>query len=850
MSMRVKPAYIFFTIAVIAGVIFVASSILKNKPQSNTPNSERLKAALKSSVTSRIFNDFIPQDTSSSKNPGFTTSPEFRIGQYVITSPLPDSAQNIALYEFKTDFSDQYVTSTVAKLIGPSFSEKTQDGDLISFANDFGYARFNKRTGAFSASSLFMKLPFNVSNPRNLQDIKPQLTSFLLRDIGIIDETVTLTALYQRSDQEGVTYYEFHRNAEKLGIPILNPIGVLNVGEETSLTELKLGASQLEGAADPSIVYATDQPGKARQSEFNTMTVAVTNDGRILSIDSNIRPIEKISELSDRGLAIYDAKKALEELQRNGAYYNITIPVGEGYIDLSKVYRDNKFVSDEAHVTDVVLAYLEKPPTVSQKYLQPVYVIRGFAETETGVRVAFSQTIPALDQSSKKTSSLRSLWSAMSDNVLPVAFAQEEGDGVITLPCDDGSTGNCRIIRRRITPTPTTPATPTNIPPTVVPPTPNICILLTKDGAPIEQGVPLYVPGLGTIYYFPTALPNGPLAIPKGQKGVTTDRTFDKFQVALDNHFLSIAAERIINNPSLQYYFPTGSINTAITLNAIFSDVTIDLDTPIVMSSWIGTSSSYNVKVALYRLNNPTTNSLNVNQLAALPRLQNLSTTDISLTQLWLLKRNLRSSYGGAQLFSQYRLTDICEFASTVSPLMYFYPENEQVLQVDFIGDYVSYADPIKKNSIAFSADVTGNLNFNGLQRDRLHYEYVDIAFNRPKNGWVVKYDNAEEFVQGKLSKIGLSDRELHGLMQELRAGLTQVSRDENMFISIIPSQDIDKKLPIRINPAPAHSHRLHLYIESISQNDAVDMAKLSEPILPKIQRGGYYFIETGVYVK
>ncbi len=845
-SMKVKPVYIIALLVAFVGSLLILNARILNNGKPGEPSSNRIKGLLRNSSTATIYKDLIPETSALDKNPGYKTSPEFNIGQYVVRANLPSIPENASIYEFKSEFTDNEIAEISAKLIGDStFTSSNNSGNVVTLSSDFGIVNFNRTSGAIQMKSIYVKVPFAIANPRDLSSIKEPLTTFMTDELGLIDATVTLTALYQRSEEPGVTYYEFHRSSENMGgLPIMNPVGVLNVAEKQPLSELKPGASEVRGATDTSIVYASDLPGKARQSEFNTMTAAISNDGYILSIESNIRHFKKVTTLTERGLELYDVKKALEELQRNGTYYNIAVPAGEGFIDLEKVYRNNRFVSDKAEVTDVVLAYLEKPADIDQQFLQPVYIVKGFAETETGVRVAFTQTIPALQNTQDSTTDNNSLF----DKFLPKVYAQEENDDVITLPCDDGSTGNCRIIRRRITPTPTLPVTipPTLVPPTAVPPLPSICVLLTKDGAQIEQGIPLFIPGLGTIYYFPTALPNGPLAIPKDQFTSTTDITFEKLHKALDNHLLSIAAERIIADPGMPYYVNTGSMLTSIKLNIIFPDANTNLDKEVTMSSYVGTGTIYPIKLGLYRLHHPVTNSLTLTQLRALPRIQGLIDNNIPISQIWSLKQNLKKAYSGASIYGQYQLTDVCKFASTVSPLIYFYPQRETKVSLSFLGSYVSYGDPVNDHNVRFWADTQGMLNFSGITRDRFHYEYKDVTFKRPTEGWVVNKEKVEAFLNEQFAFSGLIERERYGLLQEMRASLPKTTSYENVFIGILPRHEIDAKLPIHILPKPDHINRVHLYLEGTNMNVNITSA----PSVPNVARDGYYIIETGVYVK
>lgn len=146
---------------------------------------------------------------------------------------------------------------------------------------------------------------------------------------------------------------------------------------------------------DTSIInVSTGDNGKIRPNDFNTITVAVTDDGRILSIESNLRQIIASNLVTQAELLT--PQEALDQFINHRSQLSLTIPSGAGSLDLNKVYPGNKAQAKQATITDYLLTYLEKPGQATQQALVPMYLIRGIAELSSSYRVRFTETVPAL----------------------------------------------------------------------------------------------------------------------------------------------------------------------------------------------------------------------------------------------------------------------------------------------------------------------------------------------------------------------------------------------------------------------------------------------------------------------
>lgn len=483
----------------ILSIIFITN---QSKGQKNHPTSKRIQKSLADTKVRKYFSDIRPLiKKPKTKKSKVKEVPEFNIKTYSSNAPLPLIPSDINLYTFKTNFSEKEIISLAQRVLGKTNNIKySQDKTEIYLSNDFGEINFNLITGSFTLISFRPIININLANDN--QTKLEQISDYLRNDLEFIDATVTGTAYYIRKSTPGLTYFEFHRT--NAGLPIINPIGLITMSESKKINTLSFTDFSDSDADDPSIILASDRPGKARRNDFNTLTVGIGES--YLSIESNLRWIEKIESIKEKNLVLLPAEKILDELKNKGTYFNLTLPAGVGYIDLNKVYPDNKLTSKKATITDIALAYFEKP-LVPQKYLQPSYLVKGWAETETGIKVNFSNVIPAIENPQIYASSSKSINKLLASikSLIKVAYAQEIPTTPIPSPtplvffCYDDS-----IECQGLSPTPAPSPTPTKIitTPTIYSPSPTI-----KTPSPtLKQITPTDAPKT------PTSTPSIPIA--------------------------------------------------------------------------------------------------------------------------------------------------------------------------------------------------------------------------------------------------------------------------------------------------------------------------------------------------
>lgn len=476
---KYKKSLVFASLFGLAAVALLFTQSLKKPtlPQAPVPTSapETVSQAKIPSrqaktlpQTESLAQDLLPSQPPETGNP----PPQLNFENYQLTNTLPSLPEKITLYFLKTNYSDQEVKDFASQFglfdVQPAGDNWFTAKNLTN-ARNFGYLKFNQKTGAFSFYS------FGFHRPQTTPSNQPaDLAQSFLKEKGLWDETLTFHASYQKIGVEDVTFIEFHRDWEKAGLPILNLIGLLNLDESVKLTDFKLGQVDPETPADVTIINASDgSNGKARPNDFNTISVGVTGEGQILFIDSNLRLLEKSEVLTTQNTTYLAPEQAFEEIKKGKGLFQLSTPAGQGSTDFTRVYPANLAQASQAMVTDFVLAYLEKPPTTpnTQTFLQPVYIFKGTAELDSGYRTAWIQAVPAIVNTQIS---------------LPDVLGETIKLGTFTPPPTPTST-----------PAPTTFPTPTSLPPSPTSPPSSPCV---PDEAHLD---PVYnLAGLGRVGQF------------------------------------------------------------------------------------------------------------------------------------------------------------------------------------------------------------------------------------------------------------------------------------------------------------------------------------------------------------
>ncbi len=303
-----------------------------------------------------------------------------QVKQYLLRAHFSDSdvkafSRAFGLNDYYLDESGQAVASNVSDV------------------NNQGLMNFDKTTGFFSYRS------YGLIQPSASSSGTINAAVSYLSDVGLTDPTIGCNHSYQQTTLPGVTFVECHRQWDKLGLPLVNLPGVLNIPENQTFTATRPGDVAEFSLLDPSIAsvsaYGVLKPtdnGKSRPSDFNTVTVGLWGGTNIYSLSSNLRTIISSSVVTN----LLTPDEALQAFKDQKAEVSLTLPTGQGSFDFAKAYPNNQALAQTATINKLYLVYLEKPHDQAQTDYSPYYLIQGTANLSSGYTVKFVQVLSAI----------------------------------------------------------------------------------------------------------------------------------------------------------------------------------------------------------------------------------------------------------------------------------------------------------------------------------------------------------------------------------------------------------------------------------------------------------------------
>lgn len=180
------------------------------------------------------------------------------------------------------------------------------------------------------------------------------------------------------------------------------------------------------------------------------------------------------------------------------------------------------------------------------------------------------------------------------------------------------------------------------------------------------------------------------------------------------------------------------------------------------------------------------------------------------------------------------------------SPLIYIYPQKPTAVSVRINSPIVSSAIPLNNNAWHLAALPDGTLVTieDGKKYPYIPYEFIRSDFKRPNKGFVIKGDNVEQFLKDNLwKKLGLKDNEIVDYWIDTKP---RIKPSPYYFVSLIDRSEIDRVLPMEINPKPDTIIRNMTYILPLSAPFIPQPLEEEKLIAPK--RNGFTVLENGVF--
>lgn len=176
---------------------------------------------------------------------------------------------------------------------------------------------------------------------------------------------------------------------------------------------------------------------------------------------------------------------------------------------------------------------------------------------------------------------------------------------------------------------------------------------------------------------------------------------------------------------------------------------------------------------------------------------------------------------------------------TTASPLIYFYPTKPTAVKTTINSPITS-----KVKDWSFIADSKGEISLkDGRKLNFIPYEFLRRDFRRPTQGFVVDKEHYISFLKDNLWKsLGLTGTEIADYWKDLE---WRIPKSEYYFISLIDRTEIDRVLPMEVNPKPDTIIRNMTYILPLQQ----PFIPIPLPEIKAPERKGFTVLENGGFI-
>lgn len=194
-------------------------------------------------------------------------------------------------------------------------------------------------------------------------------------------------------------------------------------------------------------------------------------------------------------------------------------------------------------------------------------------------------------------------------------------------------------------------------------------------------------------------------------------------------------------------------------------------------------------------------------------------------------------------VFSNYFYQKVADMYTVASkPIIYLYPEAETTASVKLgYPDLLTVSYPEYSSEWTVLAKPNGDL-FDletGKQLYSLYYEsYNSLDFSVQDEGFVVKSEDVADFLDEKLTVLGLNYKERE---EFIVYWLPVLKQNPYNYIRFATDEEIEKNMPLNISPAPDSVIRVLMTYKGLSKPIAVKEQQLSSP-----SREGFVAVEWG----
>ena len=172
-------------------------------------------------------------------------------------------------------------------------------------------------------------------------------------------------------------------------------------------------------------------------------------------------------------------------------------------------------------------------------------------------------------------------------------------------------------------------------------------------------------------------------------------------------------------------------------------------------------------------------------------------------------------------------------------PILYLYPTEETEVSVRFARpELLTTTYPKYNNEWKVVAQPNGDLrDINGNYYYGLYWEEQE-PYKEFNDGFYVEKGNAIEFLEEKLTAIGLNDRERN---EFIMYWLPILEKNEKNFVHFEFTEELQTENALIISPSPDSMLRINMTVEKVEEKP-----NLPEQELPRFERKGFTVVEWG----
>ena len=181
----------------------------------------------------------------------------------------------------------------------------------------------------------------------------------------------------------------------------------------------------------------------------------------------------------------------------------------------------------------------------------------------------------------------------------------------------------------------------------------------------------------------------------------------------------------------------------------------------------------------------------------------------------------------------------------TAKPVIYLYPEQETKVnvQLSFNGTLTSTYPTLPPEGWTVTAQPDGTLtDEEGRSYRYLFWEGVADVDWKQDSGFLVKAEDAREFLEQSLTQLGLNELEQNDF---ITYWLPKLEKNGESFVTFAAEQYTDNAV-LTVTPQPDSVLRVQMLISKVDDSNRAAFQKLLEQELPRFEREGFVLVEWG----